>query len=97
MYSSFSILKEVKELDGNIYVSMEFCNKEISKRDKDIKELVKEKAQLKAKLKTTRVLLKSLLNNTLKDSDKEWKLEYIGILVCMVFVENICGEVIKNE
>jgi hypothetical protein len=33
----------------------------------------------------------------LKGEDKEWKLEYIGILVYMVFVENIYGEVIKSE
>ena len=35
----FTPLKQVEELDGNIYVSMEYCNNEINARDKRIREL----------------------------------------------------------
>jgi hypothetical protein len=38
MVGAFIPLKEVKELDGNIYVSMEYCNKEKEIRDKKIEE-----------------------------------------------------------
>lgn len=72
MLTGFEPLKEVKEIDSNIYVSMEYCNKEIAVRDREIEELIKEKARLKAKLQTARIILSSLLNNSLrKDGDLE--------------------------
>ena len=41
MITSFNLI-EAKELDGHIYVSMEYCNLEIEKREKDIERLKKE-------------------------------------------------------
>ena len=63
MVGAFIPLKEVKELDGNIYVSMEYCNKEKEIRDKKIEELKNENSRIRAKLQKNKMFLELIIKD----------------------------------